>query len=584
MSIPIQPVSKKAKYVMQLAEQKASKIPEIAKGILGYLHIGNYHCTPIFNRVVTVQNSETSTPAVYLARMPLKGELPKLEKEGFTHIISITKEADHKKWIPHILARGRHMPFNNNLRQIRYNEEKDIYYDNKKDARMVNINFPVEDHEIPSLKILEKAADAMHKILSRDPKAKIYLHCLGGKGRSAQILAAYILKYLLVPYVYSNERDANIDPHALVKTAIRMINDRRLTSIQMEESKWVCDKDDKVVIKSNTLLATIAKIRNFVLNLFSTHRQITQPRVENLEAFVEHLLSGSFLIKLRFQKFYDQYKISEQSKETTLEAVINPKINGKISIAVIENVLKAKGFDDIAQSVSEIAKKRGNPNNHGIYGPYKKLEIYRRLMRINFPEYIPPRRAKNSQHYDKTLMGKKVNLNFLCDAIAKISRNPGIKYSLDKNQQQIIHQATLIGELMAGLNKQMTNDDFLKGLNKLLQQSNIPFKLNIGDRVNELNDQFNNLNSRFENFVNEKNVEDDSSINLLKEDDKEQFLQELERIFSTDIIEEVGKFAQKLLEITEIIYNNELNKNDKALLIKCAKIFIYKQLINNHVV
>ncbi len=57
----------------------------------------------------------------------------------------------------------------------------------------VHYRFPVEDGGIPeSTEAVRKLIAEIRHIIVDNPQAKIYIHCWGGVGRTAQILAAYI--------------------------------------------------------------------------------------------------------------------------------------------------------------------------------------------------------------------------------------------------------------------------------------------------------------------------------------------------------------------------------------------------------
>ncbi|MBI5274523.1 MAG: dual specificity protein phosphatase family protein [Chlamydiales bacterium] len=59
-------------------------------------------------------------------------------------------------------------------------------------AGMHRMELPIEDFTIPSLEQLHLGSDFIHEAVQHGP---VYVHCKAGRGRSASMIAAYLIKY-----------------------------------------------------------------------------------------------------------------------------------------------------------------------------------------------------------------------------------------------------------------------------------------------------------------------------------------------------------------------------------------------------
>ena len=65
-------------------------------------------------------------------------------------------------------------------------------------------HFSVVDRESPSMDVIHKALQVIHRY--RQKNKSVYVHCKSGQGRSATIVASYLIKVILLVLAHKHNK------------------------------------------------------------------------------------------------------------------------------------------------------------------------------------------------------------------------------------------------------------------------------------------------------------------------------------------------------------------------------------------
>ena len=151
-----------------------------------------------------------TTEQVILGAMPLKSHLKALKNLQITDIITIQKAFETKNSLIYPLC-----------------------MDSVNALKIKQYKFEAPDFIPLSTTLINQGADLIQKIITENRDAKIYVHCKAGRGRSAAIVLAYLLKYA--------EKFENIDDaYSFLKKQRPQVNlnQKQLNSVKEASKSW----------------------------------------------------------------------------------------------------------------------------------------------------------------------------------------------------------------------------------------------------------------------------------------------------------------------------------------------------------
>jgi hypothetical protein len=126
--------------------------------------------------------NEIGDTKILLGSFPTENSVSELiNQNNVAAFLSLNSEWECK-------PRGFFQPSNYALTQT-----KQTFTNGEKTATYQRID--AEDHKLMTIEQINNAADAIKEALTSNPDGKVYVHCRGGVGRSAQAVAGYLIKY-----------------------------------------------------------------------------------------------------------------------------------------------------------------------------------------------------------------------------------------------------------------------------------------------------------------------------------------------------------------------------------------------------